>query len=310
MLLLCSIFLVAAACGGDSGSTTIDDAGSEGSATQTSTTETAPAATASEETAAPDVADSGDLGFSAQLTAGSCFDDEFDADGDYDTSGDPLFVDCAGPHDNEVVSTGELDDGPEADYPTGDEWQAFFDEVCEPAIADFLGADEPPPGLLRYMLGPEEAKWDEGDRSAACIVALADAPLAGSAAGLGDAIRPASFPSDAPEPAGITISGSDTIENSYSPSESFVDDLGIDVDGFVGATFEAGPVGATKADLEAAIAGSQWAITDEYQWRGDNETAYYALSQGDRRMIVEIWHLESDNARIHYFYRPDPPLDR
>jgi hypothetical protein len=302
---VCSILVLAVACGGETSEESTGGVGEPPAPVPAATVEDAGNGDdAGEETTSG-------ASFAAQLTAGSCFNDEFDTDGDYDTTGDPVFVDCSRLHDNEVVSQNRFDLGADAPYPTGDEWESFFDGVCEPAIVEFIGTPDLPPGLLRYVLGPEEADWVEGDRSAPCVIALDDAPLIGSAAGLGPAIRPASYPPDAPEPAGLSLSQSASIEDSYAPSGEFVDEAGLDIDGFVGTTFEAGPVADTKADLETVIASSDWEVIAEQQWRGDNETAYFALADGDdeSHIIVEIWQLEGGDSRLHYFYRPDPPLE-
>lgn len=242
--------------------------------------------------------------FGDHLEPGMCFDDSFDDQGEVDHSGEPDVVDCEAPHDNEVVMVDSLDGGAGAAYPDDEMWESYFGDVCGPAVQDFLGIDGIPSGVNAYFLAPDEEEWAAGSRSVPCVVYLPDAKLAGSVQGAGDDIMPAGFPDDAPLPDGIRLSSAGTIEESYSPSDSFTDDAGIDVDGFRVATFEGGEVDAFKQALEGAFAGGGWEVTLEDHWSGGVATASYALVKDGTRMIVEIWELEGGDSRLHYFYGP------
>ncbi|MEX2628087.1 MAG: septum formation family protein, partial [Ilumatobacteraceae bacterium] len=167
------------------------------------------------------------VSFADHLELGMCFDDTFDDQGDYDYSGEPQVVDCGSPHDNEVVLVNSLDGGADAPYPDDEVWDNYFDDVCDPTIRNFLGIDGQPSTLDAYFLGPDEEEWAAGSRSVPCVVYLPDAKLAGSVEGAGNDIVPAGFPADAPRPEGIELSSTGTIEESYSPSESFVEEAGI-----------------------------------------------------------------------------------
>lgn len=249
--------------------------------------------------------DESPLTFAGHLSAGDCFDDRQDEDGDYDYSRPPVLVDCADPHDNEVVTIHEVDAEPGVPFPSDDEtWSPLFSDVCVPAFQDFLGISGEPEEIAGYYVRPEEDEWEDGARSMACILYLPEARLEGSVRGRGDDIVPASFPLDAPRPSGLELSNAESIEDGYSPSDRFAQEAEIDTDGFFGATFESGDVDEVKTALEQAFAESAWTVTLEDHWRGDVATAFYALELEGTELIVEIWELESGDSRLHYFYLP------
>lgn len=240
----------------------------------------------------------GPLTFADHLSVGECFDDQFDDDGDYDYSRPPPIVSCSSAHDNEVIAIADLPGEPGAPYPDDDELDRLFDEVCTVAFEDV--ADEPT-GLGYYVVYPLEDQWAAGGRSSVCATYLPDAQLGAPVANL-DPVVPASFPTGLPLPDGIFISSIASTEDSYAPADSFLQDTGIDASDWTAVTFEGGEVAPVKAELEGAMAASEWAVVGEDHWRGDVATAYYALERDGDRVIVEIWELESGESRLHYFY--------
>ncbi|MDZ7678051.1 MAG: septum formation family protein [Acidimicrobiales bacterium] len=243
--------------------------------------------------------------FTGYLSDGDCFDHRFDDGGDPDYSRPPLIVDCEPPHDREVVTVHTLEEGADAAYPDEDVWDDLFQEVCVPAFNEFLGIDGSPSALGGFRVQPTEEEWDDGARTKACVLYLPDAQLAGSLRGVGQDVLPASFPADAPVPEGLVLTSAADIEDSYSPTERFAREAGIDTEGFFGATFEGGDAGDTKAALEETFAASDWEVTLEDAWSGDVATAFYALHKQDAELIVETWELEGGHSRVHYFYLPD-----
>lgn len=306
------VVLAAVACGGGSGdgdgsatggaatATTDDDSSASGGDAAGGDAAAADDAAADDAAADDAAADDGPLTFADHLSVGECFDDQFDDEGDYDYSRPPPTVSCSSAHDNEVIAIADLPGDPGAPYPGDDELDRFFDEVCSVAFDDL--AAEPSP-LGYYVVYPLEDQWAAGGRGSMCATYLPDAQLGAPVADL-DPVVPASFPSGLPLPDGIVISSLGSTEESYAPADSFLEDTGIDASGWTGVTFEGGEVTAVKAELETGIAASEWAVVGENQWRGDVATAYYALDRGGDRVIVEIWHLESDESRLHYFYPP------
>lgn len=261
---------------------------------------------------APGEGDSSDapVTFESQLSEGDCFDDRFDDSDELDYSQPPLTVGCAEPHDNEVVAIYDLGvevdgAGPGSSYPEEETWDGWFSDLCVPSFDDFLGVDDAPRALRGYSLEPQVEEWDAGARTMACVLFMPDAKLAGSLSGVGHDVVPASFPPDAPLPETVELSGAGNFEDSYSPSDNFVEDAGIDTDGYFGATFEGGDVHEVKEELEATFVSSDWEVVLEDQWRGDVATAFYALENDGRDLIVEIWELEGGDSRLHFFYLPE-----
>lgn len=242
----------------------------------------------------------GPVTFADHLAVGECFDDQFDDEGDYDYSRQPPVVPCTSAHDNEVIAIADLSGEPGAPYPGDEELDAFFEGVCTPAFDELAGEISP---LAYFVVYPLEDQWAAGGRSSVCAVFLPDARLGAPVAEL-DPVVPVSFPTGLPLPDGIVVSSVSSTEDSYAPADSFLEDTGIDASGWLGVTFEGGEVAAVKAELEAELSASEWGVVDEYQWRGDVETAYYALDRDGERAIVEIWQLEGGDSRLHYFYPP------
>jgi len=101
------------------------------------------------------------------LDVGTCFDDPES----FDEVTDVPVVDCADPHDNEVIGNFDLPDG---GYP-GD------DVVADRAQTGCLGRFEPYVGVdyasSIYDLGwftPTADSWDAGDREVICFVYAVD----------------------------------------------------------------------------------------------------------------------------------------
>jgi len=187
--------LLVAGCGGNTGDTT-SSSGPGSTSTMAATTTTAPAS----------------MWFADHLAVGLCWNETFDAGGDFDYSGTPEFVDCSTPHDNETFAAWV----PEGDaYPGEEGFDALAGEMCDPAFEEFIGIPwEEAGGLDYFWLWPEEASWEDGARGMACSVYLRDVGVVGSLEGIGRGARPFDFPADAPIPgdallirAGLTEEG-------------------------------------------------------------------------------------------------------
>ena len=100
--------------------------------------------------------------FQDQLAVGDCFDDVLVDNGDLDLSGDPLFVPCEEPHDNEVYAVETLPD--DADPAT------LADVVgprCDALAFEFLGERWV---TATWAVFPDADEFADGHRNFACIV--------------------------------------------------------------------------------------------------------------------------------------------
>lgn len=96
------------------------------------------------------------------------------------TSNQP--VDCAQPHDNEVI--GSFDYTASSGFPGSDALQAFAEQVCLPAFSQYVGVDFQSSKLDVLPLLPTDQTWLKGDRTVSCIVLMHDGTkLTGSVKG-------------------------------------------------------------------------------------------------------------------------------
>ncbi|HUG46989.1 MAG TPA: septum formation family protein [Candidatus Limnocylindria bacterium] len=145
--------------------------------------------------------------FGDHLAEGDCWNNTFDASGDYDYSGVPVEVACAGPHDNEVylVSVIESADG---SFPGDDAIEPISHERCDAGFADYVGVSVEETALEWFTNWPEPEEWSQGGRTLVCSAYLhapalpnEGAPVVGSARGAGTHVVPASLPEGVPIPA-------------------------------------------------------------------------------------------------------------
>jgi len=111
------------------------------------------------------------------LEVGTCFDDAWDASGEFDYTIPAAIVPCDLLHDNEVVSRVALGDG---DYPSGD-LVAFIDDLCLAEYESFLGRPIASTLMFAFSYGPDEGDWAAGAHDALCSVYSSE-PVIGSAA--------------------------------------------------------------------------------------------------------------------------------
>lgn len=100
------------------------------------------------------------------LEVGTCFDDAFDANGDFDYSKAAAIVPCDGPHGNEVVARVPLGDG---DFPTED-LVPVVDELCLSEYERFLGRPIESTLMFPFSVAPDAADWAAGAHDALCMV--------------------------------------------------------------------------------------------------------------------------------------------
>ncbi len=95
-----------------------------------------------------------------------CFDDAWDADGNFDFATLPLIVPCDVPHDNEVVVIVPMGDG---DFPSGD-LEPLAVELCEPEDEAFLGRSASDALMGTSAIGPSRPTGmpERAPRSARC----------------------------------------------------------------------------------------------------------------------------------------------
>lgn len=110
---------------------------------------------------------------------GTCFNDVFTDEGDFDFSVPPQSVDCNGPHDNEVVSTVGFADG---EFPSDETLIAQAESLCGEDMVSFLGRSPEGSGLITpWLVVPDEDDWSAGVRHGVCAV-FGSEPLVGTAA--------------------------------------------------------------------------------------------------------------------------------
>lgn len=117
------------------------------------------------------------------LLAGDCVDGAaFSAEATGQAT-EAQVVDCAAPHDGEVVGIITYTQGPEAPFPGPDQVAAYSDEQCAIAFEAYVGVAYGSSPLSMVSLWPTEASWSGGDREAVCVAFDPAAPLTGSVAG-------------------------------------------------------------------------------------------------------------------------------
>lgn len=77
-------------------------------------------------------------------------------------------VDCAQPHDNEVVGTARY--SPDGAYPGDAALIAFGQKPCVDAFLAYVGIDYQSSVLDMIIVTPSDLTWVKGDRSIACVV--------------------------------------------------------------------------------------------------------------------------------------------
>ena len=117
------------------------------------------------------------------LLAGDCVDGAaFSADSTGEAT-EAQVVDCAGPHDGEVVGVITYTQGPDAPFPGADQVAAYADEQCAIAFGVYVGVAYGTSPLSMVSLWPTEASWSGGDREAVCVAFSPDGPLTASVQG-------------------------------------------------------------------------------------------------------------------------------
>ena len=118
------------------------------------------------------------------LEPGTCFDDVVELTEAGGEVGQVPVVDCAGPHDNEVFATFDLEG---STFPGDDRVLQLALDGCLDRFDDYVGVD---PASSRYAVShlvPTERTWDvNDDREVVCFLYDRElAPLEGSAQGAG-----------------------------------------------------------------------------------------------------------------------------
>ncbi|PZC41994.1 MAG: component of the Tol biopolymer transport system [Chloroflexi bacterium] len=147
-----------------------------------------------EEEEAPEVgADAQVLAFIDGLRERACFDDAFDADGDFDYSEPPLVANCAGPHDNEVYRYRDLGEVFGA-FPgeTDAEMTELASTMCGQEFGFFVKQMPAASDLDFFVLSyPDAEAWEAGERRLVCVLFKQSfAKLVGSAEDRGIAFAP------------------------------------------------------------------------------------------------------------------------
>ena len=115
--------------------------------------------------------------WSETLDAGVCFDDVFDAEGDFDFATPAATVPCDGPHDDEVVARVPYG----GDVYLADDIEVRTRDLCAPQYEAFLGRPIGTTAMGDFSVWPDEGDWAAGERDALCIV-YASEPVRGTAA--------------------------------------------------------------------------------------------------------------------------------
>lgn len=158
------------ACSGDA-----DDA-------QTTTTSGPPPET----TSPPTTEQPGEQLFVFSLSPGDCFDQRVITDGDEDVPAD-FVVDCAGPHQNEVLASVEHPADPGEGYPDEAAWDGYLAEQCYSQVEVYVGTPYELSELEVSHRKPTPESWAaEPDRQVTCWLHVPDGTkIAGSVQGTG-----------------------------------------------------------------------------------------------------------------------------
>jgi hypothetical protein len=93
-------------------------------------------------------------------------------------------VDCANPHDNEVI--GSTVYAPDGAFPGQDALKSFADTACAEAFEPYVGVAFDPSSLDMIAVTPSELTWAKGDRQVSCVVVAGNGgQLTGSVKGTG-----------------------------------------------------------------------------------------------------------------------------
>ena len=115
------------------------------------------------------------------LDTGECFDLAgaiADASGDLAAVTAVDTVECAAPHDAQVVATGDLNADGAQPYPSDDELFTAIDRACDSLVADTI--DTGTYGLV--PIAPDERTWNDRAGRFACIaVVIGGGTVTGSA---------------------------------------------------------------------------------------------------------------------------------
>lgn len=91
-------------------------------------------------------------------------------------------VDCARPHDSEVIGTFQY--GAKGGYPGHGFLRDFAEQPCLEAFAAYVGVDYQSSSLVLILVTPSDLTWSKGDRQIGCaVVADGDGQLTGSVKG-------------------------------------------------------------------------------------------------------------------------------
>lgn len=102
----------------------------------------------------------------ASLTTGVCLNGV--REGATVTAASSRAVDCAQPHDNEVVGTARY--SPDGAYPGDAALIAFGQKPCFDAFLAYVGTDYQTSVLDMTLVTPSDLTWVKGDRTIACVV--------------------------------------------------------------------------------------------------------------------------------------------
>ncbi len=113
----------------------------------------------------------------ASLHPGLCFDaDSFQVGAPIDPTTMQLSL-CSGPHQHEVYAVFTHPDGRSSPWPGNDVLDAWANDHCLAAFADYVGSEYERSSLDVGTVHPDEADWSAGDRTVACAVHDADFAL-------------------------------------------------------------------------------------------------------------------------------------
>jgi hypothetical protein len=104
------------------------------------------------------------------LEVGDCFDDPAFASTETTTASETTLVQCFDPHDAEVFAAVRYTQGLTADFPGEEAVQDYAGDQCVDRFDDFVGTPYVESRLEVGTVWPTEESWEEGDRSALCVV--------------------------------------------------------------------------------------------------------------------------------------------
>ena len=107
--------------------------------------------------------DSGGTVDVTELQVGDCFD----APADEDLISDVAGVPCDEAHAYEVYVVADRE---AASYPSDDEFEAIFGELCVPAFESYVGASYDSSEIWASFITPSEDSWSDGDREYVCYL--------------------------------------------------------------------------------------------------------------------------------------------